>query len=121
MSTFITARAAGSRLKFASLMLLGGLGCALGLGTATAQTSDNDVPRIVLHYSSQTLATDNGVQQLYHQIVRAAKQVCPDAGIHDLAAHASALQCRDLAVARAIHQIDSSELAALYATSSKRG
>jgi UrcA family protein len=120
MSTFITARAAGSR-KFALLMLAGSLGCALGVGTAAAQTSDNDVPRIVLHYSGQTLATDRGVQQLYSQIVHAAKQVCPDAGIHDLAARASALQCREQAIARAVHQIDSSELAALYATSSKRG
>jgi UrcA family protein len=121
MSTFITARAAGSRLKIGLLMLTGAFGCALGVGTAAAQTSDNDVPRIVLHYSSQTLATDNGVQQLYRQIVHAAKQVCPDAGIHDLAARASALQCREQAVARAVHQVDSSELAALYATSSKRG
>jgi UrcA family protein len=121
MSTSITARVAGSRRKFALLMLMGSLGCALGVGTAVAQTSDNDVPRIVLHYTAQTLATDNGVQQLYRQIVHASKQVCPDQGIHDLAAHASALQCQKLAVARAIHQIDSSELAALYATTSKRG
>jgi len=121
MSTFITTRAAGPRFKFALLMLTGSLGCALGVGTAAAQTSDNDVPRIVLHYTGQSLATDDGVQKLYRQIVHAAEQVCPDAGIHDLAAHASALQCRQLAVARAVHQIDSSELAALYATSSKRG
>src|SRR5271170_7472035 len=59
MSTSITARAAGSRRKFALLMLTGSLGCALGVGTAVAQTSDNDVPRIVLHYTAQTLATDN--------------------------------------------------------------
>jgi UrcA family protein len=121
MSTFITARAAGSRLKFAMLMLTGGLGCAVAAGTASAATPDSDVPSVVIHYSNQTLATDQGVQQLYAQIVRAAKQVCPDATIRDLGARASVQQCRQQAVARAIHQIDSPELAALYATSSKRG
>ena len=121
MSTFITARAAGSRSKFALLMLTGGLGCAMVFGTASAATPDNDVPSIVVRYSSQALATDHGVQQLYGQIVRAARQVCPDANIRDLGARASVQQCRQQAVARAIHQIDSPELAALHATSSKRG
>jgi UrcA family protein len=121
MSTFITARAAGSRSKIAFLMLTGGLGCATVFGTASAATPDNDVPSIVVRYSSQTLATDHGVQQLYGQIVRAARQVCPDAMIRDLGAAARVQQCRQQAVARAIHQIDNPELAALYATSSKRG
>jgi UrcA family protein len=121
MSTFITARAAGSRLKFALLMLTGGLGCAVAAGTASAATPDNDVPSIVIHYTNQTLATDRGVQQLYAQIVRAARQVCPDASIRDLGALASVKQCRQQAVARAIHQVDSPELASLHAASSKRG
>jgi UrcA family protein len=121
MSTVITTRAAGSRFKFALLMLTGGLGCAVAAGTASAATPDNDVPSIVVRYSNQTLATDQGVQQLYGRIVRAATQVCPDATIRDLAARARVQQCRQQAVARAIHQIDNPELAALYATSSKRG
>ena len=121
MNTVITARAAGSRFKFALLMLTGGLGCAVAAGTASAATPDNDVPSIVVRYSNQTLATDQGVQQLYSRIVRAANQVCPDATIRDLAARAGVQQCRRQAVARAIHQIDNPQLAALYATSSKRG
>jgi UrcA family protein len=121
MSTFITARTAASRSKFALLMLTGGLGCAMVFGTASAATPDNDLPSIVVRYTNQTLATDHGVQQLYSQIVRAARQVCPDAMIRDLAARAAVQQCRQQAVARAIHQIDSPELASLHAASSKRG
>jgi UrcA family protein len=121
MSALITTRAAGSRFKFALLMLTGGFACAAAAGTASAATPDNDVPSIVIRYSNQTLATDQGVQQLYSRIVRAAKQVCPDATIRDLAARASVQQCRQQAVARAVHQIDSPQLAALYATNSKRG
>jgi UrcA family protein len=121
MSTVITARAAGSRFKFALLMLTGGLACAVAVGAASAATPDNDVPSIVVRYSNQTLATDQGVQQLYGRIVRAAREVCPDAMVRDLAARAGVQRCRQQAVARAIHQIDNPELAALYATSSKRG
>jgi UrcA family protein len=121
MSTVIPTRAAGSRFKFALLMLTSAVACAAAAGTASAATPDTDVPSIVVRYSNQTLATDQGVQQLYGRIVRAARQVCPDASIHDLGARASVQQCRQQAVARAIHQIDNPELAALYATNSKRG
>jgi UrcA family protein len=119
MSTFITARAA--RLKFALLMLTGGLGCAVAAGTASAATPDNQVPSIVVRYSDQTLATDQGVQQLYGRIVRAARQVCPDAETRDLGARVRVQQCRQQSVARAIRQIDNPRLAELYASNSKRG
>jgi UrcA family protein len=60
------------------------------------------------------------VQDLYHRIVRAAREVCPDQS-RDLAAQATVRQCREQAVAHAIQEINNSELAALYVTSSKRG
>jgi len=121
MSTFITTRAAGSRSKFALLMLMGSLGCAMAVGTATAAAADNDVPSLVVRYSAETLATDSGVQLLYRRLLGAAKQVCPDELVRDLGAGARVKQCRAQAVARAIQQIGNSRLAALYATSSKSG
>ncbi len=77
------------------------------------------MPRIVLRYNGATLATNGGVQHLYRQIVQAANQVCPDAEVRDLGANASVRQCREQAVARAYSKVNNSELAALYATSSK--
>jgi UrcA family protein len=121
MSTFVTTRAAGSRFKFALLMLAGSLGCAMTLGTASAATVDNDVPSLVVRYNSETLATEDGVQLLYRRIIGAANRVCPDESIRDLGAAARVRQCRAQAVARAVQHIGNSRLAALYATSSKSG
>jgi UrcA family protein len=121
MSTSTTTRAAGSRFKFALLVVASGLGCAMGAGTATAATADNDVPSLVIHYSSQSLATDDGVQHLYGRIVRAAREVCPDPSVRDLGTRERIQECRAQALAHAIQQIHNSRLAALYAASAKRG
>jgi UrcA family protein len=119
MSQLIT-RSPSPRAKFA-LLMLGSLVGVLGLGAANAATSDSDVPAVVVKFSELSLATDAGVNALYHRIVFAAKQVCPDASIRDLKAHRMVEECRDQAVARAIRQIDNSRLAALYAGHSKNG
>jgi UrcA family protein len=120
MSTVIPARAARSRFTLALLTLTGGLACAMAAGSASAANADSDVPRLVIHYSNRTLATESGVQDLYQRIVRAAREVCPDE-LPDLASHARVVKCREQAVARAIQEINNPELAALYATNSKRG
>ncbi len=103
-----------------ALVALGALAGALGAGFAGAAAGD-DVPSIVVKYSDQSLSSDSGVKDLYAQIVRAAKQVCPDPSIRDLRAEKLAEQCRNQAVARAIRKVDNAQLAALYATRSKNG
>jgi UrcA family protein len=118
MSNFIPTRAAGSRAKFASL-LLGSLAGVMAVGAASAASPDSDVPSVVVKYSEQSLATDGGVNDLYRRITNAAKQVCPEASIRDLSAVRQVEECRDQAVAQAIRKINNSRLAALYATHSK--
>jgi UrcA family protein len=107
--------------KFALLMITGALGSALAVGTAAAATVDDGAPTQVVRYSSQTLETDGGVQQLYARLVNAAKQVCPDSPLKDLGASVRVQECRSQAIAHAIQHINNSQLAALYATTSKRG
>jgi UrcA family protein len=119
MSHFTTFKATGPGAKLA-LVALAAAG-VLGFGTASAAGTDSDVPSIVVKYSDQTLSTDSGVKDLYAQIVRAAKQVCPDASIRDLRAERQVEQCRDQAIARAIAKVDNSQLATLYAAHSKNG
>jgi UrcA family protein len=118
MSHFITSGRAGSPGKFA-MMLLGSLAGLAAFGAASAATPNSDVPSLVVHYTEQSLATDGGVDQLYRRIAAAAAKVCPDASIRDLGAMRQVEQCRNAAIARAIHQIDNSRLAALYASHSK--
>jgi UrcA family protein len=120
MSHFTTFKAAGPGAKLA-LVALGAVAGVLGVGTASAAGTDSDVPSLVVKYSDQSLSTDSGVKELYAQIVRAAKQVCPDATIRDLKIQHEVDQCRNQAIARAIAKVDNSQLAALYATHSKNG
>jgi len=121
MSHFITARTPGSRFKFVLGVLAGSLAGAMGTGLASAATSDADVPSIVVRYSGQSLGTESGVQLLYHRIVVAARQVCPEETVRNLAAHAMAQQCRQQAIARAVQQINNPRLAAMHARNTKNG
>jgi UrcA family protein len=118
MTSSITSRATGLRLKIGLLMFTASLGVAMAAGAATV---DSDVPSLVLKYNSQSLTTDIGVQQLYRRIRVAAEQVCPEEAIRDLGANARVQACRNKAVADAIQHIDNTRLAALYASNSKSG
>jgi UrcA family protein len=120
MNTFTTARAAGPRAKFA-LLILGGLAGILAAGAAGAANPGSDVPSIVVKYDAASLATDQGVNDLYRRITSAARKVCPAAAIQDLEGQRVVAECRNQAVSRAIRQIDNSQLAALYASRLKNG
>lgn len=104
-----------------AFVALGAVAGALGVGTACAAGADSDVPSIVLKYSEQSLNSDSGVKELYARIVRAAKEVCPNIEIRDLNLQNRIKECRDQAIARAIHKVDNSQLATLYAAHSKNG
>jgi UrcA family protein len=117
MSQVTIHRIAGSPAKLA-LLALGSLAGVLALGTANAASPD-EVPSTVVKYGDLSLSTDLGVQMLYQRIVRAAEKVCPDVSIQSLSARVKVHECRKEAVARAIRQIDNSQLAALYAAHSK--
>jgi UrcA family protein len=114
------ARAAGPRAKFA-LLVLGSFAGVMGAGAASADSPAGDVPSVVVKYSAESLATDEGVYTLYRRITRAARQVCPEPSRGNLSLLAKVEQCRNEAIARAVGQIDNSRLAALHAVHSKNG
>jgi UrcA family protein len=121
MSHFVKPRAAASRVRFASLMVAGSLGLALGAGAASAATPDQDAPSRVVRYSAAELASSSGVQDLYRRLQVAARKVCPADAVIDLRTKVLVDECRAQAVSRAIQQINNPQLAALHATSSKSG
>ena len=121
MSISIGARSAGPRAKF-GLLLLGSIAGIMAAGGASAARLDSDAPSVVVKYSEQSLATDDGAYALYRRITNAAKQVCPaDDNTRDLKRQSLIKECRNQAIARAIRQIDNSRLAALHAAHSKNG
>ena len=121
MSYFVKPRAAAALGKSTLLMAAAALSCALGAGTATAATADRNAPSLVVHFSSDTLATHTGVEDLYRRIVLAARHVCPAGSIRELKTNELMDQCRKEAVSRAIQKVNNSQLAALHANSTKSG
>lgn len=78
------------------------------------------VPQTTVYYSFRDLASDPGTHALYERIVSAARTVCPGSGSRDLGEFAASRECQREAVSRAIHQIGSSRLAAVYSHKAAR-
>lgn len=91
------------------------------LGVAQAATPGAGVPQVAVSYGDLNVASDVGVRELYKRIALAAAQVCPYPHSRDLAQVAVNYRCRDAAIARAVHEVNSPRLAALRADRAKRG
>jgi UrcA family protein len=95
------------------------MGALAGLSVAAvAAPAESDAPSLVVHYSSDALATDNGARSVYHKIAKAAEQVCPsDAPLIPKGVR----ECREQAIAGAVDKIHNQRLAAIYAAHSRAG
>ncbi|HEY3657721.1 MAG TPA: UrcA family protein [Steroidobacteraceae bacterium] len=109
-----------SRPNITLLMVLCGIVSAAAAGAVSAATPDDDVPRLVVRYNAQSLATESGARALYRRLVSAAAQVCPTPTTGPFVS-STILHCREQSIARAVQQIDNPRLAAVYATSTKHG
>ena len=98
-------------------------GCALvgSLGVAQATTPSDDVPTIVVKYDDLNLATEAGARTLYRRLSTAAHEVCPFEDSKSLREIAYNNTCRAEAIARAVHDINSPQLATLQSDRAKRG
>jgi UrcA family protein len=99
------------------------VGCVLGIGSSMAQavTTTEDVPSVTVQYSALDLTSDDGARILYRRIASAAQAVCPAADPRDLNGFARSKSCRSEAIARAVRDIHSPRLAALYSARITRG
>ncbi|MGH8302584.1 MAG: UrcA family protein [Steroidobacteraceae bacterium] len=89
---------------------------------ASAAQPAADSPQTTVYYNLLDLSSDQGTQALYRRIVSAARTVCPADDSRDLAEFAASRECQREAVSRAIHEIGSARLAAVYSQSvPKRG
>jgi len=122
MSLHISAkRVAVSRPSVIRSMILCGIVGATAAGAASAATLSDDAPALKLRYSADALDTDRGAKVLYTRLVHAAEQVCPADFTGSRLVSSAVQTCRDQAVARAVHQINNSRLAAVYSATTKRG
>src|SRR5882757_4600597 len=58
-----------SRPNITLLMVLCGIVSAAAAGAVNAATPDDDVPRLVVRYNAQSLATESGARALYRRLV----------------------------------------------------
>jgi UrcA family protein len=110
-----------SRPSVTLLMIICGIVGATAAGAVSAATPSDDVPALKVRYSADALDSDHGAKVLYTRLVRAAEQVCPAEFTGSRLVSATVQRCRDQAVARAVHQINNSRLAAVYSATTKRG
>jgi len=79
------------------------------------------VPSVAVNYTDLNLASSAGVDALYHRISVAARAVCPNPDIRELAALSAAESCRVEAVARAVREVNNPKLAVVAANRISHG
>jgi UrcA family protein len=110
----------GRTALFAGGLLAGSLAVAQA-GTPQSVKPGDDVPAVVVSYGDLNLATSAGASTLYKRISTAAHEVCPFEDSKQPRQMAYNHECRAAAIARAVHDINSPQLATLQAGRVKRG
>jgi UrcA family protein len=121
--TAATFKTVSNRVNSRRLTVLAGCLLAGTLSVAQAaspEATDAGVPTLVVSYGDLNLSTTEGNATLLQRITTAARRVCPLEDSRNLARAAYSNSCRAEAVARAVHDINSPQLAAL-AVRSNRG
>ena len=89
-----------------------------GIGTGFASTSDDSTElRVVVRYANSELTSSEGVWRVQRRILSAVEQVCPAVDGRELARRAQVEACRSQALADAVAQVKSPQLAAVLAVS----
>jgi UrcA family protein len=110
------------RRPFASLLMIAcATAGALSAGLAGAAPAADDVPRLVVQYTAESLRTDDGARALYRRLVKAAERVCPTSSTGYPLVRPVVTECRKQALARAVLDIHNERLAALHDASVKKG
>lgn len=89
--------------------------------TESASAGSPEAPAIRVSFRDLDLATDRGAHTLYERINAAARKVCEVSNVRNLDEVAAGQACERAAVLRAVHQVHSGRLAALYGESAPRG
>jgi UrcA family protein len=110
-----------SRPEVTLLMVLCGIVGTAAAGAVSAAMPADPAPSLAVHYDAQSLATDAGAKAVYLRLVRAAETVCPAVNTGSRLVSNVILQCRQQAIARAVHQINNPRLAALSSPRPKTG
>jgi UrcA family protein len=87
---------------------------------AGAVTPLEQPPSVAIKYGDLDLSNEQGVLTLYRRITAAAQAVCQPLTASDLGAVTRSRVCQHEAIARAVRQVPSARLAAIYAALSSK-
>lgn len=76
------------------------------LSAISAPAFAAEAPRIEVRYNDLSLRSPQGAQELKVRVERAARRVCATNGIVDLKARAASIECRRVAIAKAMPQVE---------------
>lgn len=102
-----------------SMLLLGGLAALADAGAAGAAPAVLDVNETVVHFRSDTLATESGTRTLYRQLAQAAERVCP-VSTNTRIVNARVQRCRQEALTAAVNKVHNQRLAELHAAATSK-
>jgi UrcA family protein len=103
--------------RYAAALAASAFALVLGEASAAPVQAPDAAPRVVVRYDDLNLATHEGTLALYHRIIAAARSVCPrEDASRELTIVALARKCQASAIDRAVHEVHSSQLAAIHAS-----
>jgi UrcA family protein len=100
-----------STLRATSFFLCGAI-ALYGLQAAAGAPASN-LPQQRVGFADLDISTAAGAKVLYSRIAVAARQVCADYGLKDLATMARVNECVDLAIDNAVKKVNAPALSAL--------
>lgn len=103
-----------------SLAVAGAL-AAMSVTAISFAAPVDDVPTVAVRYDDLNLATAAGANTLYHRISSAARKVCPDPFSRDLLVVAASERCQAQAIAQAVREVNSPQLAMVHASRTSHG
>jgi UrcA family protein len=107
---------------FRRSLAVAGAFAALAVSTVTVAAPLSDAPpSVAVRYDDLNLASSAGVEALYRRIARAARAVCPDEHSREMAVVSASERCQANAVAEAVRQVNSPQLAVVHASHVSRG
>ena len=87
----------------------------LPLLVAPARAAEVEVARIPVHFADLNLSSSAGTKELYLRLSGAAKTACrDDSGVRDIAELHAIYRCQQIAIEKAVAQVDRPLLTALY-------
>jgi len=110
----------GGRLRTAVALTVLATCTAIG-AVGSARAASANAAGLTVRYSDLNLSTEQGALILYGRIVAAAYRVCAADNMLDLNAMAAARACREEAIAKAVRDVNSPMLAAVYAERQRHG